>query len=235
MSAIKDPEKIQTMFGKIANHYDFTNGILSFQLHHLWNRQLFRSLKAENTLLDLCSGTGEIAYRWLDHQDTPKTAIFLDFCEEMLEGAKAKRLPHLIKGHHLRFIQADATFLPIENESVDAVSVAYGIRNVQKPEKCFSEVLRVLKPSGKLSILELTEPSNPILKFFHNIYLTKILPYLGGFLTREKEAYTYLAQSIPNFSKPDELKAQLLSSGFKKVDIRSLTGGIATLIEAHKP
>lgn len=234
MTNTKDPEKIQTMFGKIASQYDFTNGILSFQLHKLWNHQLTRSLDAKSTLLDLCSGTGEIAYRWLDDQKSPKTAIFLDFCEEMLEGAKAKRLPHLIKGHHLKFIQADATFLPIETESVDAVSVAYGIRNVQQPEKCFSEVLRVLKPEGKLSILELTEPDNQFLRFFHNIYLKKILPRLGGFLTKEKEAYAYLANSVQTFSKPEELKSQLLKSGFQKVDIRSLTGGIATIIEAHK-
>lgn len=230
----KDPEAIQSMFGKIAQHYDFTNGILSFQLHKLWNRQLTHSLKAKNTLLDLCSGTGEIAYRWLEQQKTPKTAIFLDFCEEMLEGAKAKRLPHLIKGHDLRFIQADASFLPLANESIDGASVAYGIRNVLKPEKCFSEVFRVLKPRGKFSILELTEPENPLLKFLHTVYLKKVLPFLGGLLTSEKEAYSYLANSVQTFSKPNELKEQLIRSGFKEVHVRSLTGGIATLIEASK-
>lgn len=230
----KDPEIIQTMFGKIAKQYDFTNSILSFQLHKLWNRQLTRSLKAENILLDICSGTGEIAYNWLGEQKTPKSAIFLDFCEEMLEGAKAKRLPHLIKGHHLQFIQADATKLPIDNQSVDAVSVAYGIRNVQQPEKCFKEVFRVLRKEGTFSILELTEPNNRILRFFHNIYLTKFLPLAGGFLTKEKEAYAYLAKSVQTFSKPEELKKLLLETGFKTVQIRSLTGGIATLIEAKK-
>lgn len=230
----KDPEVIQNMFGKIAQPYDFINGILSLQLHKFWNRQLANSLKAKHTLLDLCSGTGEIAYRWLEQQKTPKTAIFLDFCEEMLEVAKAKRLPHLIKGHDLRFIQADASFLPLANESIDGASVAYGIRNVQKPEKCFLEVFRVLKPCGKLSILELTQPENSFLKFLHTLYLEKVLPFIGGLLTNEKEAYSYLAKSVQTFSEPHELKDQLLTSGFKEIHIRPLTGGIATLIEASK-
>jgi demethylmenaquinone methyltransferase/2-methoxy-6-polyprenyl-1,4-benzoquinol methylase len=230
----KNPETIQSMFGKIAKHYDFTNGILSFQLHKLWNRKLTHSIQAKETLLDICSGTGEIAYRWLEDQKTPKTAIFLDFCEQMLEGAKAKRLPHMIKGHQLRFIQADATALPIANESVDAVSVAYGIRNVQSPSTCFNEVFRVLRPKGTFSILELTEPRNRFLRYFHKIYLNKFLPFAGGLLTKEKDAYAYLAKSVQTFTKPEELKIQLLNSGFQTVNIRSLTGGIATLIEAHK-
>lgn len=230
----KQPEVIQSMFGKIAQHYDFTNGVLSLQLHKLWNRQLTHSLTAKHTLLDLCSGTGEIAYRWLDLQKTPKTAIFLDFCEEMLEGAKAKRLPHLVKGHDLRFIQADATFLPLSSESIDGASVAYGIRNVEKPEKCFSEVFRVLKPHSKFSILELTEPENPFLNFLHTLYLRKVLPFVGGLITREKEAYSYLADSVKTFTKPEEIKDQLIKTGFKDVAIRPLTAGIATLIEASK-
>lgn len=230
----KDPIIIQSMFSKIAKNYDFTNGILSFQLHKYWNRKLTRSINASGTLLDICSGTGEIAYRWLDEQKNPKKAIFLDFCEEMLEGAKAKRLPHLIKGHQLQFIQADATFLPIGTEAVDAVSIAYGIRNVQKPEACFNEAFRVLKPEGTLSILELTEPKSRILRFFHNIYLQNFLPLLGGLLTKEKDAYAYLAKSVQTFTKPDELKLSLLNAGFKTVTLHSLTGGIATLIEAKK-
>ncbi len=230
----KDPEVIQSMFGKIAKHYDFTNGVLSFQLHKYWNRKLTRSIQADDILLDICSGTGEIAYRWLDEQKAPKKAIFIDFSEEMLEGQNATRLPHLIKGHQLQFIQADATFLPIGTESVDAVSIAYGIRNVQKPEACFKEAFRVLKANGSLSILELTAPKNRLLRFFHNIYLQKFLPLLGGILTKEKDAYAYLAKSVQTFTKPDELKALLLNSGFRKVTIRPLTGGIATLIEAQK-
>lgn len=227
-------EEIQSMFGKIAKQYDFTNGILSFQLHRLWNKKLAKALKGKHTLLDLCAGTGEIGYRWLEQESASKKAIFLDFCEQMLEVAKAKRLPHLVKGHHLEFVRADATQLPFEDNSVDGVSIAYGIRNIQGTSKCLSEVFRVLKPNGKFAILELTEPKNFFLKKAHSFYLTSVLPFLGNLLTKEKGAYSYLASSIQSFIKPEELKNELDLAGFENVTLHPLTFGIATLFEGTK-
>lgn len=231
---LKDPDSVRAMFGKIAGSYDFANAILCFNLCKLWNKRLAKSLQNSQVLLDLCSGTGEIAFRWLDLQKAPKTAILLDFCEEMLRGACAKSTPYQ-KNHTLKIIRADATAIPLENGSVDGVSVAYGIRNVQSSEKCFREVFRVLQPLGKFAILELTEPNNVILKKFHKGYLDFILPTLGGLISQEKEAYTYLSKSVQGFSKPEVIKAQLLNIGFIDVVIQPLTFGIATLIEARVP
>lgn len=232
---LKDPDSIQDMFGKIAKRYDLANSIVSLNLHKIWNRRLAKSLRHSQILLDLCSGTGEIAYRWLDLQKTPKTAILLDFCEEMLQGACSKAARYTQKNHILKMIRADASVLPFEAGSVDAISIAYGIRNVQYPEKCFAEAFRVLQPLGKFVILELTEPRHPLLRKFHNTYLNYILPRLGGFISQEKDAYRYLSKSIQNFPKPEVIKEHLEKIGFVEVVIHPLTFGIATLIEARVP
>lgn len=230
----KNPQTIRSMFGKIAKRYDLANSIVSFNLQKSWNKKLAKALQHSQILLDLCTGTGEIAFRWLDLQKSPKVAILLDFCEEMLQGACHKSVPYQ-KKHTLKIIRADACSLPLEPGSVDGVSIAYGIRNIQEPEKCFKEVFRVLQPLGALAILELTEPCNPLLKKLHRIYLNHVLPTLGGWITQEKEPYAYLAKSIQDFSKPQDIKNQLLSIGFVDVSIHPLTFGIATLIVAKVP
>lgn len=230
----KNPAIIQAMFGKIAKRYDLANSIVSFNLQKFWNKKLAKSLQNSQILLDLCSGTGEIAFRWLDLQKSHKVAILLDFCEEMLQGACQKAAPYQ-KSHTLKIIRADASSLPLEAGSVDGVSIAYGIRNIEQPEKCFNEVFRVLQPMGTFALLELTEPNNPVLRKLHKIYLNNILPTLGGWITQEKEPYAYLAKSIQDFSKPHAIKNQLLNIGFVDVTVYPLTFGIATLIVAKVP
>lgn len=220
------------MFGAIASRYDAANSILSFNLHKSWNKRLAKSVEANNpsTLLDLCAGTGEIAYAWLKRQKEEKTAILLDFCPEMLDIAQ-KRAP---KGHKLSFIEGDAQEIPLPANSVDAVTVAYGIRNVKTPLACFKEVNRTLKPGGVFSILELTEPKNSLLRWGHNLYLNRILPTLGGWITKNPEAYRYLSQSIQAFVRPDVLKEELAETGFTEIQVVPLTCGIAHLITCKK-
>lgn len=230
----KDPETIQQMFGKIANRYDLTNSVLSLNMHKRWNKRLVSLLNQHDSLLDLCSGTGEIAYMWLKANKKPKTAILLDFCEEMLDQAKSKSLPYMVSGHTVRYMHADATSIPLPPQSVDSVSMAYGIRNVQEPVKCFQEVYRVLKPQGTFLILELTEPRNPLFNKLNRFYLNYVLPFIGGFITKQPSAYKYLSKSIQTFTKPVELHQELLKVGFKKVSLHPLSGGLATIIEASK-
>jgi demethylmenaquinone methyltransferase/2-methoxy-6-polyprenyl-1,4-benzoquinol methylase len=114
------------------------------------------------------------------------------------------------------------------------MTIAYGIRNVKEPSKCFEEAYRTLKVGGTLGILELTEPKNAILRFGHNLYLKRVLPQLGKLLTSNRQAYEYLSQSIGAFTKPDELAARLKKANFTDVKIIPLTGGIATIITAKK-
>lgn len=227
-----DPNAIRSFFGDIAPRYDNANAVLSFNLHKGWNKKLVKETTKNNpeVLLDLCAGTGEIAYLWLKNQTDLKKAILLDFCPEMLDIAKQRRP----KKHRLSYIVGDAQAIPIPDHCVDAVSVAYGIRNVKSPKTCFKEVMRVLKPGGTFGILELTEPQNPIIKAGHRLYLEKILPVLGGMITKKPDAYKYLSSSIQAFVKPQVLVESLKEAGFQNIKVTSLTFGISHLITATK-
>lgn len=236
------PETIQNMFGSIAKSYDRTNAILSFQLHRLWNPKLIHATIQKNSLAetfvlaDLCCGTGAISLPWLKSQKIPQQAFLVDFCAEMLACAKEKATDlKLDQVHSLNYINADVQAMPLQPCSVDYATMAYGIRNVESPEKCFQEVYRILKKNGSFGILELTEPQNFFLRKGHRLYLNKALPILGKLFAKNSEAYKYLSQSIQAFVKPYELKLLLEKAGFSSIQVRPLSFGIATLLIAHKP
>lgn len=233
------PETIRALFDSIAKSYDRTNTILSFGMHKGWNRALVTGALATvkpKAFLDLCSGTGEIAFTYLKEKDPvePCQAYLLDFSGEMLQVAKekAKQLPNTCK---LSYIQADAQAIPLLNDTVDSVTIAYGIRNVKDPKKCMEEVYRVLRPGGIFGILELTQPENRILRFGHTLYLRTAVPIVGSCLASNQAAYKYLCSSIQNFAQPKGLKKFLREVGFEEVTINPLTGGIATILFAKKP
>lgn len=233
-----NPQSIQKMFGNIAKNYDRTNAVLSFQMHKLWNKQLIKKVIGTNptgTLLDLCCGTGEISFTHLKKLSGPCHIMMLDFCEEMLLCAKDKAAKKQIPSHQqLSYIQGDAQEIPLANQTVDHVTVAYGIRNIKEAKRCFAEVHRVLKSGGVFGILELTEPNNAVLRVAHRFYLKYCLPIMGKLLTTDQAAYQYLCNSIHSFIKPHEMKALLLSVGFQEVKIYPQTGGISTILIAKK-
>lgn len=232
------PESIQAMFNNIAKSYDRTNAILSFQLHKWWNKQLIQHVtKKQNPtiLLDLCCGTGDIALSYLKKTTPKKTVYMLDFSSEMLACARIKAEHFQISNRHeMTYLQADAHNIPLPDESVDCATIAYGIRNVKDPEKCLRDIFRVLKPGGTLGILELTQPTNAILNFGHQIYLKKFLPIIGRGLTSNQQAYEYLCNSIHHFIKPKELEAVLKKVGFSETYHQPLTAGIATILVGKK-
>jgi len=222
------PETIQTLFSKIASRYDLCNKALSFNLHKRWNKKLVNLLlgSGEN-ILDLCAGTGDIAFEFKRNAPNSKVTL-LDFCEPMLAVAKSKAE---VLGHSFEFVQGDATKLPFGDKEFSQVSVAYGIRNVQDPVKCMAEAYRVLKPGGVFGILELTRPENWVVRVLHSWYLKVFVPLIGRLITGNKEAYQYLDQSIKNFQL---FKSQLESVGFQEVRVIPLTFGIASIIVAKK-
>lgn len=224
-----EPESIKEMFGTIATDYDRANQVLSFGLAKRWNEALVKELTGSH-LLDLCAGTGEIAFSFLN-KNRGAQATLLDFCPEMLEVARQKGASLTDR---FETVIADAEALPLENGSVDAISVAYGIRNVNNTFVCLSECFRVLKPQGILGILELTRPSSPFLHLPHQLYLSTILPLLGKYVARNKKAYEYLSKSISSFSSPALLEELLKKVGFQSVVKKPLMGGVATLLVARK-
>lgn len=232
-----DPKSIQKMFGSIAKQYDKTNAILSFQLCKKWNAELIVNMMGKatpRTYLDLCCGTGEISLNYLKKCNRSCDAYLLDFCPEMLECAKERAKSLGSHEHRITYLQADAQAIPLTKESIDCVTMAYGIRNIPQTEKCFREIYRILKHGGKIGILELTQPKNPILKTGHTIYLKVFMPLIGKLVTSNKDAYQYLCNSIKSFVKPEDLEKLLMTIGFKNTRIVSLSGGIATLLLAEK-
>ncbi len=238
----EDPKTIQALFDSIAKQYERTNAILSFNLHKRWNQLLVKEVlrNCENScpkvFLDLCCGTGAIAFELLKDTSLKNVkAYLLDFSKQMLECAKMKANTFDLKLHEIKYLQADAQHIPIARDSVDCATIAYGIRNVQDPKKCLDETFRVLKKGGTFGILELTEPQNAYLKVGHSIYLRKVLPWLGKLLTSNKEAYQYLCGSIQTFIKPKSLIELMDATGFKEIRSISLLGGTATLLITRKP
>lgn len=227
------PESIQALFNTIAKRYDRANSLMSFHMHALWNRKLAAAVLQDSptAVIDLCSGTGEIAFRMVEGAPIQ----LVDFSEKMLEVAKsyAKTLPEGLQ-EKLQFLQANVEELPFQEASFSHATIAYGIRNVQNHKKCLQEMYRVLMPSGKAHILELTRPKNRGLRSMHRLYMKLALPLIGRWLAKDKQAYQYLQRSIETFVSPEKLAETAKEVGFQRVKIVPLTFGIATLIALEK-
>lgn len=233
----KDPQTIQAMFNSIAKDYDRTNAVLSFSLHRRWNRALVDNTLAKKQperFLDLCCGTGEIAYEFLARTSHVSNAYMLDFSEQMLECAKNKAKDKNLGPAAIHYLKADAQAIPLPSDSINCATMAYGIRNIKSPLLCMQEVYRVLTTGGVFGILELTKPENPLLRMAHSIYLHTCFPVLGKILTSNKEAYRYLCNSIHTFIPPKDLEKMLVDAGFKNIQRKPLSGGIATLLIGEK-
>ncbi len=232
------PHTIKAMFNSIAQKYDRTNDVMSFYLHRHWNHELVRRVQHDqtpHTIMDLCSGTGDIAFNYLKYASVPCEAYLVDFSPEMLSCAQQKASILPLHKHKIEYVVADVQRLPFENQTMDCATMAYGIRNVHHPFQCIQEVYRVLKPGGCFGILELTRPQNRLLRFGHKLYLRTLLPILGRWVTKNEDAYHYLRQSIHTFIPPKALEDDLKKAGFIKTGSYSLAGGIATIITGYKP
>lgn len=216
--------KIKEHFSSIAPHYDKVNGLLSLGLHKKWNQALIDKIQGEH-LLDLCAGTGEISFGYL--RKNPRAhAVLLDFCPEMLAIAQKKGASFK---ERFKILCGDAQEIPFPEASFDVVTIAYGIRNIPDPHRCFKEVFRVLRPGGMFAILELTRPENPLMRYGHRLYLKTMVPWIGKKVTKNEEAYCHLSTSIESFLARDAIKALYKETGFKfSLEQRKLMG-ICTL------
>jgi demethylmenaquinone methyltransferase / 2-methoxy-6-polyprenyl-1,4-benzoquinol methylase len=234
----QQPDTIRSLFNSIARNYDKTNALLSCSLNKRWNRALIRAvLQSAKPLkfLDLCCGTGAIAFDYLKTVQTPVQAYLLDFSEEMLQCAKSAAETLKLERHQIQYLQADAQKIPLKNSEVGCVTIAYGIRNILQPQACIQEVYRVLEPGGCFGILELTRPSHPLMRLGHSLYLKIAVPCIGKLCTSNAAAYRYLKNSIRQFASPAELEEMLRQAGFSNLRCTPLFGGTATLLTAVKP
>ena len=220
-----------TLFDAISPQYDLMNGILSAGLNTLWMRKLVHAILDTNPkrYLDLCCGTGAVVVQLSSSSKKPLPSIdCVDFSPAMIAIAQdrlsARNIPH-------RTHVADATALPFANDSYDTISIAYGIRNILNKEAAIREAARVLRPGGRLCILELTQP-HTFIRPFHSLYLKTLVPLIGTIVTGQREAYRYLPRSIHSFSLSD-LISTLRRCGFTPQMPQPLTFGVATLILAE--
>jgi demethylmenaquinone methyltransferase/2-methoxy-6-polyprenyl-1,4-benzoquinol methylase len=223
------------MFAKIATRYDLLNHLLSGNIDRKWRRIVASTVYAnlpggKGRVLDVACGTGDLSLTLFENGAAE--IMGLDFCRPMLDIAASKALKC---GVTVPFIEGDALDLPFHDSSFEAVTIAFGLRNLASIDAGFNELLRVLKPGGVLVVLEFSKPAIPVLRSLFRFYFTKLLPVLGGLISGSKSAYQYLPESVSRFPDQSELALIMKQAGFEKVSFRNLTGGIAALHIGSRP
>lgn len=223
--------RIKKLFSAVARHYDFLNSLLSLRLDGMWRRETVKvsDVNATSSVLDVCTGTGELALAYADKIGTGGTVIGSDFCFEMLEVAQ-KKIQTKKHQHAFMPVEADTLSLPFPDNTFDIVSVGFGIRNVSDLELGIREMTRVANNQGRIAILEFTQPVNPVFRGLYYFYFTKILPFIGNRISRNKDdAYGYLPRSVMQFPSCDELKTIMEKCGLSDVQYYRKTFGIVAI------
>ncbi len=222
-----DSRRVQQMFAGIAHRYDFLNHFLSLSVDRRWRKIAARKIRdlagiSPISCLDVCSGTGDLAIA-LD-RSLQTQIIASDFCHAMLTRANRK-----FSGHAIRVVEADALDLPFPDMFFDAVTMAFGLRNLQDPFRGLCEMRRILKPGGAAVVLEFSRPVVPVFNQIFSFYFSAILPFLGKIISGDGGAYQYLPDSVRRFPDQEHLLQLMRKAEFVDAGYKNLTGGIAAL------
>ena len=227
---------IHNIFSAIARRYDFLNTLLSMGCDRSWRKFTARvsEIAPGNNVLDVCTGTGELALAYADAMGNGKPVIGTDFCFDMLAIGKEK-IEKQRRSHDFVPIEADTLRLPFANDSFDVVSVGFGIRNVANLNLGIREMTRVAVKGGRIVILEFTQPSTPIFRNLHLLYFKRVLPVIGNLISRNKDdAYGYLPDSVMNFPNCEQLKTTMEGCGLTDVRFYQKTFGIVAIHVGRK-
>lgn len=233
----KAPSRIAGMFDAIAGRYDLLNTVLSLGLDRYWRRRAIASLALTGSerVLDVCSGTADVAIGTALAQPGGRLRVVgVDFAGAMLARGRDK-IASAGLSSRVHLVRGDAVRLPVADASVDALTIAFGIRNVQVTDAACREMLRVLKPGGRLAILEFGLPQAPGLRQLYAWYFLRVLPRIGSLVSRHGGAYSYLPASVGAFPWGDDFAALLTRAGFSAAASRPLTLGVVYLYTAAKP
>lgn len=215
------------MFDEVAARYDITNDVLTFGQVRVWRRAVVEALgiRPGTRVLDIACGTGTSTASYVR---AGADAVGIDFSEGMLEVART---------HHpdIDFRHGDATNLEFADDSFDAVTCSYGLRNVERPERALSEMLRVVRPGGTLVVAEFSHPTNPVFGGLYDFYLTSLLPRIGARTGSDAAGYAYLMESIRAWPDQEHLAAMIQDAGWRGVEYRNLVNGIVAIHRATKP
>ena len=227
-------EQVRQMFDSIAPAYDFMNRAMTMGIDIWWRKLAVKRLKRlhPTQLLDVATGTGDFAIQ-LHRSLQPQHITGIDLSQGMLDEAKRK-----VKGKGLEkdisFEQGDCMALPMQDEAFDAVTVAFGVRNFEHLLQGYREMARVLKPGGMLCVLELSTPTNPIIRWFYDLYTLHIIPAIGTIKSGDKSAYRYLPQSIAAVPQGDDMLQLMREAGLRDATFKRLTLGVCTIYTAFK-
>jgi len=223
------------MFDRIYRRYDLLNRMLSGGQDILWRNRVAARIKAHKNqlLLDLAAGTGDIALTILKKKAQVTHAHGCDMSRNMLTAAQYKANRSALK-ERISFIQGDAGSIPCPGESFDAVTMAFGIRNMVDPVQVLKEIHRVLKSGGRALVLEFSLPSNKVIRKLHLFYLRRIIPHVGALISKDKHAYRYLNETIETFPYGDDFRCLMEQAGFADVQFTPLTFGVATIYQGEK-
>ena len=226
--------RVQGVFGSVASRYDVMNDAMSMGIHRVWKDAMMDWLapRAGQRLLDVAGGTGDISFRFLDRAGTGHATV-LDLTEPMLiEGRKRAEAAKMADS--LDWIVGDAMALPFADSTFDVYTISFGIRNVTRPQEALSEAFRVLKPGGRLMVLEFSQIPNELMQKVYDLYSFNIIPRMGHMIAGDRDSYQYLVESIRKFPDQETFLGMIRDAGFENAKYRNLTMGIACLHSGWK-
>ena len=228
------PESIRRLFNSIAPSYDLLNRLLSFRRDYYWRKMAVQELKGvEGWILDLATGTGDVAIEIVSQNAHRRKVFGLDFSEPMLKRAHQKLLKKRMS-QTIFLGLGDALSLPFQENTFSATMIAFGLRNIPNKEHALSEMVRVIKKEGRVVILEFTLPQKGLLRKFYPIYFQRILPWVGGMVSGDRGAYAYLPESVFHFQVAEDYEEIMRRSGLENVRSQKLTCGIASIVTGIK-
>jgi demethylmenaquinone methyltransferase/2-methoxy-6-polyprenyl-1,4-benzoquinol methylase len=228
-------EKVAEVFHSVAAKYDVMNDVMSFGIHRLWKRFTIDNsgVRAGHKILDLAGGTGDLTAKFSKIVGQQGQVILADINNSMLNVGRNKLRNNGIVGN-VEYVQANAECLPFADNTFDIVTIAFGLRNVTNKDAALSSIYRVLKPGGRLLVLEFSKPETEALTKLYDFYSFSILPKMGELIAKDSESYQYLAESIRMHPDQETLKSMMETAGFEECSYHNLTGGIVALHKGFK-
>lgn len=227
--------QVRGVFDSVADRYDVMNDVMSLGIHRLWKRYTIErsGVRRGQRVLDLASGTGDLAARFSRMVGPDGQVIVSDINASMLEQGRSRLLDEGIAGN-IEYVQANAESLPFPDNHFDCITIAFGLRNVTDKDAALREMFRVLKPGGRTLILEFSKVTLPGFQPIYDLYSFRMLPLMGKLIANDAESYKYLAESIRMHPDQETLKGMMEAAGFERVDYHNLSGGIVALHRGYK-
>ena len=226
---------VADVFHSVASRYDLMNDLMSGGIHRIWKRFTIElsGVRKGNSVLDIAGGTGDLAARFADIVGPEGRVVLADINDSMLQVGRDKLLDNGRQAN-LEFVQADAQYLPFPDDSFHCITIAFGLRNVTDKDTALRSMLRVLKPGGRLLILEFSKPENQLLSKAYDTYSFRVLPMMGRLVANDSDSYQYLAESIRMHPDQDTLKDMMEDAGFSRCEYHNMTGGVVALHKGVK-